>query len=64
MPKMKNKIVLNKKNSIKLKPLRGNIIIQEKEMFSPCCINSLAKIVGINKFQCVKCRKIWRIEEI
>jgi predicted transcriptional regulator len=35
----------------------------EKEMFSPCCINSLAKLIGINRFQCVKCRKIWRIEE-
>jgi len=38
--------------------------IIEETMFGPCCINSLAKKIGINKFQCVKCRRIWRIEEI
>jgi hypothetical protein len=37
--------------------------IDETVIYSPCCFNSLAKSVGLNKFQCVKCRRIWEIKE-
>jgi hypothetical protein len=51
---------------IRKRKMNKESIIKEidEEMFSPCCINSLAKICGINKYQCVKCRRSWRIEEI
>ena len=39
----------------------NEIDIDNQVLFSPCCINSLAKLVGLNKFQCVKCREVWEI---
>lgn len=35
----------------------------KKDLYSPCCHNSLAKCCGINKYRCVKCRQIWYIQE-
>jgi hypothetical protein len=31
--------------------------------YSPCCINSLAKPLGLSRYYCVKCGRIWKIEE-
>ena len=33
------------------------------DMYSPCCINSLAKPLGLMRYYCVKCGKIWKIEK-
>lgn len=31
--------------------------------YSPCCCNSLAKPLGLKRYYCAKCKKIWIIEE-
>lgn len=35
----------------------------DDSLYSPCCIQSLAKPLGLMRYYCVKCGKIWRIEE-
>lgn len=35
----------------------------DDDMYSPCCFNSLAKPLGLMRYYCVKCGKIWKIQE-